>query len=238
MRNRGITLIEVVVIVIILGVITVLLLPNIIVPISRGPKTTDISNLKGLVGIYIAGQTDKKSTPKSKGHRFWLAMFVGDPVGVEGGLKIDDLYASPSQAGNLLSPKDAEALSKDKIAQAFQNALDNGIQGWDKLPGKDNLYTSYAGPTSRRAFSNKKSGGIVGCTGSRDKLGFFLDGFATVNSSQGAEFKTYEQLSEKYPDDWTGEEDEPNWNSQLLKSILNIENPVDPIGLTPQTKPK
>ena len=168
------------------------------------------------------------------GHRFWLAMFVGDPVGVEGGLKIDDVYASPSQAGNLLSPKDAEAFHKDEISKAFQNAFSNEIQGWDKLPGKDNLYTSYAGPKNRSVFRNKSSAAIVGCTGSRDKLGFFLDGFAVVYADQRAEFLTYEDLSEKYPNDWTGEEDEPNWDSQLLKSVLNIENPVEPAGMKTQ----
>ena len=235
MLNRTLSCKEVLVIVIILGVIVVLLLPNIMYSPCGSSQTTEISHLKGLVGIYIAGQTDKKTTPKSMGHRFWLAMFVGDPVGVEGGLKIDDVYASPSQAGTLLSPKDAEALSKDEISQAFENALSNEIQGWDQLIGDDTLYTSYAGPRNRRVFLSKPAA-IVGCSGSRDGLGFFVDGFAVVYADQRAEFLTYEDLAEKYPDDWTGEEDEPNWNSQLLKSVLNLDNAKTPAKT--QTQPK
>ena len=224
MRKRGFTLIELLVVIAIIGVLAAILLPNIMGALEKASQTTDISNLKGLAGIYISGQTDKKPTPKAKGHRFWLAMFVGDSQGVSGGLKIDDVYASPSQAGNLLCPKDTQALSKDEISQAFEDALNNGTQGWDQLTGDDTLYTSYAGPRSRRSFSDKKSSGIIGCDGSRDGLGFFLDGFATVNSSQGTEFKTYEALAEKFPNDWTGEEDEPNWESKLLSSVYNLDS--------------
>ena len=134
MRNRGISLIKSIVVIGIIVVLAItiiaLLIPNFIMG-SHTYKPRDVYNLKGLVGIFISAQTDKKTAPKSTGHRFWLAMFVGDPVGVEGGLKIEDVYASPSQAGNLLSPKDAEAFSKDEISQAFENALTYEIQGWD-----------------------------------------------------------------------------------------------------------
>ena len=99
------------------------------------------------------------------------------------------------------------------------------------MPGKDNLYTSYAGPKNRSVFLKKGSAAIVGCSGSRDKLGFFLDGFAVVYADQRAEFLTYEDLAKEYPKDWTGEEEEPNWNSQLLKSVLNLDKAASPAGM-------
>ena len=228
MRKRGMTVIEVIVIILLFSVIFVwFVFGTVMEPMcgGGGSKTQDISNLKALVGLYISGQCDKKPMPKSTGHRFWLALFVGDPDNLltgETGVHIDNVYAQPSQAGNLLCPIDQGALSKNEITTDFQQMIDNREQGWNNLAQEDNLYTSYAGPKSLRAFTDKSSSGIVGCDGSREGYGFFTDGFSVVNNKQGAEFKEYEQLAEKYPDEWTKTQDEPNWNSTLLQNVINI----------------
>jgi len=149
-------------------------------------------------------------------------MFIGDPASWKNGLKPDETYAQITQAGNLLCPRDFDSLEKAEIMNEFDDLLFNGSGGWDKLPKNDNLYCSYAGPRNARVFTDK-SEVIVGCTGSRDGKGFYTDGFSAVNSQQGAEFKLYEEVAERFYDDWTGEEAEPNWNSTLLKHVLNIE---------------
>lgn len=188
---------------------------------AEADKAESIDHLKNLVGLYITGQTQRKPTPKSIGHTFWLALFVGDSAGVTGGLKIEDAYAQPSQAGNLISPADRYCLSKDDIEKAFEDAFLAERQGWDQLPGDSRLYTSYAGPRTRRDISRKKNG-IIGCEGSRNGHGFFPDGFCVVTNYQSASFMKYEDLAKENSDEWTGKETEPNWDSELLDTVYNV----------------
>ena len=223
MNKKGVTFLEVVVIILCIALLIIVLLPDIDRRDSRGNITHDISNLRSLYGIFISGQTDKKPMPKSVGHRFWLALFVGDPADKTTGVKIDNVYAHPSQAGNLINFRDDGRLSKDEIIADFQNALTNKIQGWEQLPKQDNLYTSYAGPRTLSAFLKKGSTQVIGCTGSRNGYGFYDDGFSVLRADQSAEFLLYEMLATETPDEWSADQDEPSWNSTLLKNVINIE---------------
>jgi len=222
MYKQGITIIEVIVIVMILIVIAALILPNMMSSTGWGHnKSQDISNLKNLVGIYISGQTANKKVPKSRGHEFWLALFVGDPKSMKDGLDIWNAYAQPSQAGNLICLMDKGVLSKDEIAQEFEDLVMNEVQGWDSLSHDSSSYTSYAGPKNPDYFSQKM---IVGCTGSRDGIGFFSQGFAVVYGDQSAQFLKYEDLADSNSQEWTGDEVEPNWKSVTLLTVLNLKS--------------
>ncbi len=189
-------------------------------PTMREMRDADKKNLETLIRIYLEGRKKGKPVPKSRGHRFWLALFTGDPAGISGGLKIKDAYAPPSKAIILISSEDKGAKLKE-VVRDIQELVDKGVSGWDQL-GEDNLYTSYAGPKDIANFGTNE---VVGCTGSKGGCGFWEDGFMIVRGNGKVEYLKYADLATKFPEDWDGDEDEPNWNSKLLKNRANLDSP-------------
>ena len=219
MEKRGFTLIELLVVLGFLVLLALFLIPRKLTYDINHNQHLDVNNLKSLCNAYTTGLHVYPS-PKATGHRFWLALFVGDKEGTKDGLKIEDAYARPGDASMLRCSHDSAVKTKIKMIREFQDMLDNKKSGWDLLKN-DELYTSYAGPKSRLSFSK---GEVVGATGSRNGLGFFENGFAIVRGNGSAEYKEYVKLAEEYPDEWSDGEnlEEPLWNSTLLRTVLNL----------------
>ncbi|MGE0431245.1 MAG: type II secretion system protein [Planctomycetota bacterium] len=223
MRKRGFTLIELLVVIAIIGVLAAILIPNILSAIAGSKKTADATNLKRLVEQYMAGQAQAKSkkTPKSAGHRFWLALCVGDGPG-PGNLEItgdddpDQYIGVGDSAGLFLSPGDSDAMGQDEVKKALQECVEGG-SGVTGLQSSE-LMCSYAGPKTPKKNMSDKKGNIVGCNTDRDGASIFDDGFNGVTASGQARYYYYREMTEQYS--WPDQVDAPQFGSEPLDEVI------------------
>lgn len=111
MRERGLTLIEVVVVVVIIFILAVLLLPAVAQPRGRGGKKRDcVNNLKQLgtsMLLYVDRFGSGKSYPRGSGSAFW-----------------DALRNVPTPATSILLDNDGLFVCKMKGTNPSQTAMD------------------------------------------------------------------------------------------------------------------
>ena len=202
--TRGFTLIEFIALLAIIAILSlVVLLPAVPRGYHGGGKTADATNLKRLVETWLSGQAQRtpKQTPTSVGHRFWLALCVGDGPG-EGNLTLqgsDDpnqYIGSGDGAGLFLSPGDRDCLNQDEVKQELENVLQAGT-GVAGLQNSD-LMCSYAGPSNPAVDMRNKKGLIVGCTIDRAGMSIFDDGFNGVTASAQARYYNYRDMVDQY----------------------------------------
>lgn len=216
MQKRGFTLIELLVVIAIIGVLAAILIPNILSAIRDAKKTTDATNLKRLVEQYTAGQAKDRKKPRSRGWRFWVAMFTGDGPGGQSNFIVNDedqAYVGSGECGLLISPVD-DVPDRSAVKTGIENAIgSNGAQA------ADNTWVSYAGPQDFRKFD--KSGNIVGCTGTRDNIAFFPDGFNVVFGNGSVEFYKFADMRDKHQ--WNDGEQRFD-SSGPLQHVFNLDH--------------
>lgn len=230
-NNKAFTLIELLVVIAIIGVLAAILIPNVLGAIEEARKTADANNLKELMGSYTKGYNPSKGKgmPSSTGHRFWLALYVGDGPG--GRLQINDptsskIYISADACNLLRSPKDGSVRTRDDLQRELGLAITNqsGAQGLSID------YTSYAGPkgagpnnTPDRALGRGNPHGIVGCTGSRGGQGFFDDGFSVVTYNNEASYRTYDSLRDAGLQYDPNTSTAPAYEQEILEYVQDFE---------------
>ncbi len=200
--TRAFTLIEAAVLVVMIGFLAAVLFVAT-TPHHHGWKTPDATNLKRLVETYLSGQAQAKAkpTPTSVGHRFWLALCVGDGPG-EGNVVVhdaddaDQYIGSGDGAGLYLSPSDQDALNQDEVKQELERAIMAGT-GVSGLQNSD-LMCSYAGPANPAVDMRSMDKRIVGCTIDRGGYSIFDDGFNAVTASAQARYYKYRDMVDQY----------------------------------------
>ena len=229
MNKRGITRIEVLVVILVVITLSAILVPFLMdsaVDHRRGP---DRNNLSGLIESYLTGSSfmePNKPTPESTGREFWLALFVGDGPGMRlevRDVELENIYLQARSVNLLRSPADPKIVSREALEQAILEAIESG-RGVAALGP---THVSYAGPKGdadglpNRALYGGPNSRLVGSTGSRDGIGFYIDGFYAVNQDGAASFYRFSDLAEEqgYPSDASA----PMYEENILEWVEDFE---------------
>ena len=198
-------LIQVAVILLVLGIIAAIVVPNIVGALEDAKKTADAENMKGLMKAFIDGHSDKKAVPQASGYRFWLALYVGDERAPgDPRPNPSTLYLTPGDASYLVSPADPVA-DRDRTEAAIIAALaGNGLADLDAT------HCSYPGPRVGVTSQSRKVGGrIIIITGARNGRGFFEDGYNIIKGNLESHFYRYEEYRNASGD--LVARTQPNW---------------------------
>lgn len=232
-NNRGFTLIELLVVIAIIGVLAAILIPNILGAIRDAKKTADTANLKELIKQYVAGQAKKLRGPRSVGHRFWVALLAGDGAALGTAAYTvsttgtsTDVYMSSGDVGVLCSPAD-DVIQKEQV----KNSIAAAVAGNQGASAATIDWCSYAGPAGVAGLNgyltlSKPGGGIVGCTGSRNNVGYFPDGMSVVRSNAEAEFVSWEKAMKPLAQGgyaWPANTVAPNYGVAPLLDVLRYQ---------------
>ena len=199
-----------------------------LIPAPQRSKTPDATRLKRLVETYLSGQAQAraKRTPTSVGHRFWIALCIGDGPGA-GYLEVDgpddlDSYMDPETAAYLLTntEDDRGAFTRDEVQELLQLAMASGRGLAALTPEEADQMCSYAGPMEPRKNMRDKKGLIVACNTDRNgqSASAFDDGFNAVTASAQARYYNYRDMVDEFG--WPEGVQTPQFGQDPLSAVV------------------